>query len=197
METLKTEFDRFEIYSIDEAFLDFSTLTSIDRAMFVKNKIRQWTGIPVSIGIAPTKTLSKIANHIAKNNTKKGVFILNNEINIKKALNTFPVEDLWGIGQRSAHKLKNLGIKTALDFKNAEPTWVKHNLSINGNHIQRELKGEKCYELKTYQSRKKIISTTRSFAKETKNYNLIKEAVSNFANNCAIKLRKKRVVALK
>ena len=84
METLKTEFNRFEIYSIDEAFLDFSALTGIDRAIFIRNKIRQWTGIPVSIGVAPTKTLAKIANHIAKNYTKKGVFILNNEINIKK-----------------------------------------------------------------------------------------------------------------
>tara|TARA_B100001029_G_scaffold129707_1_gene108661 strand:- start:272 stop:1522 length:1251 start_codon:yes stop_codon:yes gene_type:complete len=192
METLKTEFNRFEIYSIDEAFLDFSALTSIDRAIFVRNKIRQWTGIPVSIGIAPTKTLAKIANHIAKNHTKKGVFILNNEINIKRALTTFPVEDLWGIGKRSAYKLKKLGINTALEFKNAQTTWVKKNLSINGTHIQRELKGEQYYKLKTHQSKKKSISTTRSFTKETKNYNLIKEAISNFANNCAIKLRNEK-----
>ena len=192
METLKTEFNKFEIYSIDEAFLDFSALTSIDRAVFIRKKIRQWTGIPVSIGIAPNKTLAKIANHIAKKNTKKGVFILNNKTIIKKSLSAFPVEDLWGVGKRYAHKLKKSGINTALDFKNADTTWIKHNLSINGIHIQRELKGEICYELKTNQERKKSISTTRSFSKETKNYNLIKEAVSNFANNCALKLRNEK-----
>ena len=91
MKILKTEFNKLEVYSIDEAFLDFSAFKSIDRAVFIRNKIRQWTGIPVSIGIAPNKTLAKIANHIAKKHTKKGVFALNNEIIIKRALKTFPV----------------------------------------------------------------------------------------------------------
>jgi len=192
MDVLKTEVKKLEIYSIDEAFLDLSDFRSSERAVFIKKKIKQWTSIPVSIGIAPTKTLAKIANHIAKKNTEKGVFTLNNEMIIKKTLSVFPVENLWGIGRKYAHKLKLSGIKTALDFKNADAKWVKHNLSINGILIQRELKGEQCYKLKTYQSRKKSISTTRSFSKEIKKYSLIKEAVNNFANNCARKLREEK-----
>ena len=197
MEILKTEFNRVEIYSIDEAFLDFSISASIDRAVFIRNKIRQYTGIPVSIGIAPTKTLTKIANHIAKKYTEKGVFILNNEIKINKVLNSYPIEDVWGIGRRYAHKLKQAGIKTALEFKNADTTWIRRNLSVDGIHIQMELKGKQYFNLKTHQSIKKSISTTRSFSKETNNYNIIKDAINTFASNCALKLRKENICCYK
>jgi len=192
METLKTECDRIEIYSIDEAFLDLSSCTSIDKSLFIKHKIQQWTGIPVSIGIAPTKTLAKVANYIAKKHAKQYVFSLSDEIEIENALNNFPIEDLWGIGRKYTNKLKSSGIRTALEFKNADIGWIKKTLSTNGVQIQKELKGEQCYALKTHQSRKKSIATTRSFGKELTDYNLIKEAISNFANNCARKLRKEK-----
>lgn len=192
MNTLKLEVERVEIYSIDEAFLDFSDLATIDRAISIKKKVQQWTGIPVSIGIAPTKSLAKVANHIAKKHIDKGVFILDDESLIKRVLNTFPVEDLWGVGRKYANRLKQSSINTALEFRNADPEWIRKNFSVNGIRLQKELKGQKCYDLEMKPVRKNNICTTRSFGKEIKDYKRIKEAVSAFANTCATKLRKEK-----
>ncbi len=192
MEILKKEVNKIEIYSIDEAFLDLSNYTSVDRVIFIKKNIKRWTGIPVSIGLAPTKTLAKVANYMAKKYTKNGVLILDNKNIIKKALNNLPIENLWGIGRRYSDKLKKSGINTALELRNANTMWVKKNMSTNGILIQKELKGEQCYDFKTYQPRKKSIATTRSFGKEITNYNLIKQAIIHFAVNCAYKLRKEK-----
>ena len=155
MNTLKSEIERVEIYSIDEAFLDFSELSTTDRAISIKKKVQQWTGIPVSFGIAPTKSLAKVANHIAKKYTKKGVFILDDENLIKRALNFFPVEDLWGVGRKYAKRLKQSGINTALEFRNSDPEWIRRNFSVNGVRLQKELQGEKFYDLELNPKRKK------------------------------------------
>ncbi len=192
MNTLKSEVERVEIYSIDEAFLDFSDLVTTDRALSIKRKVQQWTGIPVSIGIAPTKSLAKVANNIAKKYVKKGVFILDDESLIKRVLNVFPVEDLWGVGRKYAKRLKQSGINTALEFIHADPEWIRRNFSVNGVRLQKELKGEKCYDLELRPTRKKNICTSRSFGKEIKDYIRIREAISTFANTCAIKLRKEK-----
>ena len=192
MNTLKSEVERVEIYSIDEAFLDFSELSTTDRAVSIKKKVQQWTGIPISLGIAPTKSLAKVANHIAKKYTKKGVFILDDENLIKRALNFFPVEDLWGVGRKYAKRLKQSGINTALEFRNSDPEWIRRNFSVNGVRLQKELQGEKLYDLELNPKRKKSICTTRSFGKEITDYKRIKEAVSTFANTCATKLRKEK-----
>ena len=189
MNTLKSEISRVEIYSIDEAFLDFSDLYSFDRALSIRKKVKKWTGIPISIGIAPTKTLAKVANHIAKKSTKEGVFILRKS-DIVRALQYLPIEDVWGIGRKNAFKLKQYGVYTALDFRNLNTDWLRKNFSINGVRLQKELRGEICYELEFKKNKKKHICTSRSFGKETNDYNIIRQAVSNFANTCAIKLRK-------
>tara|TARA_B100000900_G_scaffold182029_1_gene154415 strand:- start:2696 stop:3943 length:1248 start_codon:yes stop_codon:yes gene_type:complete len=189
MNTLKSEISRVEIYSIDEAFLDFSDFYSFDRALSIRKKVKRWTGIPISIGIAPTKTLAKVANHIAKKSNKEGVFILRKS-DIVRSLQYLPIEDVWGIGRKNAFKLKQYGVYTALDFRNLNTDWLRKNFSINGVRLQKELRGEICYELEFKKNKKKNICTARSFGKETNDYNIIRQAISNFANTCAIKLRK-------
>ena len=113
MNTIKTEVNQIEVYSIDEAFLDFSDFDE-ERASLIKNKVDKWTGIPISIGIAKTKTLAKVANHIAKKYKREGVFMFDSEDLIRRALNVFPVEDLWGIGRKISKRLKQ-GLVFILD----------------------------------------------------------------------------------
>ena len=192
MNTFRTEVNKMEVYSIDEAFLDFSDLADKERAIQIKKKVQMWTGIPVSIGIAKTKTLAKVANHIAKKYTKAGVFMFDDEDLIRRALNVFPVEDLWGIGKKHAKRLKEVGICTALQFRETDTDWIKRHLSINGVKLQKELKGEICHPLETTIQRKKNICTARSFGTEIKELRKLREAVSSHANTCATKLRKEK-----
>jgi len=192
MSTLKSEVKKVEIYSIDEAFLDLSELYTKDRALYIREKVKRWTGIPISIGIAPTKSLAKVANHIAKKYIKEGVFILDNQELIKRTLSRLKVEELWGIGRKYASKMKQKGIYTALEFRNTNSDWLKKHFSINSVLLQKELYGIKCYDLELNTTRKKNICTSRSFGKEIKEYNQLKEAVSTFANNCSTKLRKEK-----
>ena len=192
MNTFRTEVNKMEVYSIDEAFLDFSDLADKERAIQIKKKVQMWTGIPVSIGIAKTKTLAKVANHIAKKYTKIGCFMFDDEDLIRRALNVFPVEDLWGIGRKHAKRLKEFGIHTALRFREADINWIKRHFSINAVKLQRELKGEICYPLEATIQRKKNICTARSFGTEIKELSKLREAVSSHANTCATKLRKEK-----
>ena len=192
MNTFRTEVNKMEVYSIDEAFLDLSDLADMERAIQIKKKVQMWTGIPVSIGIAKTKTLTKVANHIAKRYTKVGCFMFADEDLIRRALNVFPVEDLWGIGRKHAKRLKEFGIHTALRFRETDINWVKRNFSINAVKLQKELKGEICYPLETTIQRKKNICTARSFGTEIKELSKLREIVSSHANTCATKLRKEK-----
>ena len=190
MNTFRTEVDKMEVYSIDEAFLDFSELADKDRAIKIKEKVQMWTGIPISIGIAKTKTLAKVANYIAKKYTNTGVFMFDDEDLVRRALNVFPVEDLWGIGRQHANRLKEVSICTALQFRETDPGWIKRHLSINGVKLQKELKGEVCYPLEITIRRKKNICISRSFGIEIQELSKLREVVSSYANTCAIKLRK-------
>lgn len=192
MDIFKTEVNKIEVYSIDEAFLDFTDFFDKERLIRLKDKVQKWTGIPISIGLAKTKTLSKIANQIAKKHTKSGVFIFDDKSLVKRVLNVFPIEDLWGIGGKHAKRLKEVGICTALQFRDADENWIKRNLSINGVKIQKELKGEICYSLATNAQRKKNICTSRSFAKEIKDLSELREVISSYADTCAAKLRKEK-----
>ena len=115
MSTMRQEVKAMEVYSIDEAFMDFTGEGNpISKGIALKKKVRQHTGIPISIGIAPTKTLCKVAGLIAKKHTKSGVFVLDKPELINRALKWLAVEDLWGIGRRHAHMLKNMGIPIIL-----------------------------------------------------------------------------------
>ena len=192
MNVMSAEVDKMEIYSIDEAFLDFTDYASKERGVAIKKKVQQWTGIPVSVGIAPTKVLAKVAGHIAKKHTKAGVFMFDDEDLIRRALNVFKVEDLWGIGRKNAKKLKAVSIHTALQFRECDSNWIKRNLSVNGVRLQKELYGEVCYPIEVTRKRKQNICTARSFGTEIKELSKLKEAIGSHANTCATKLRQEK-----
>ena len=192
MNVMRNEVNQMEVYSIDEAFLDFSDYATKERGVALKEKVRQWTGIPVSVGIAHTKVLSKVASHIAKKHTRSGVFMFDDEDLIRRALNVFPVEDLWGVGRKNAKRLKEAGIHTALQFRECDSNWIRRNMSVNGVRLQKELFGEVCYPLELKRNRKKNICTARSFGAELKELSKLKEAISSHANTCARKLREEK-----
>ena len=192
MNVMSPEVKKMEIYSIDEAFLDFTDYASKERGVAIREKVKKWTGIPVSVGIAQTKVLAKVAAHIAKKHTKVGVFMFDDENLIRRALNVFAVEDLWGVGTKTAQKLKAVGIHTALQFRECDSNWVNRNLSVNGVRLQKELFGEVCYPLELTRKRKQNICTARSFGSEIKKLSKLKEAIGSYANTCATKLRKEK-----
>ena len=183
-----------EIYSIDEAFLKFEGFENYNLESYcqeIKNKVLNWTGIPISIGIAPTKVLAKAANRIAKKfpNQTKGVYLINSEEKRIKALKWLKIQDVWGIGFRHTKRLKNIKINTAYNFINLEDGWIRKNMSIVGLRLKKELEGKSVLDLEEVRSPKKAIATTRSFEGTITDYEKIKERISTFAICCAEKLR--------
>ena len=183
-----------EIYSIDEAFLKFEGFDNYDLESYCKKIqkiVLKHTGIPISIGIAPTKALSKVANRIAKKFPEKtnGVHLIDSDKKKLKALKWLKIKDVWGIGFRHTERLKNIGIHTAYDFINLEDGWVRKNMSVVGLRLKKELEGESVLSLEEVRSPKKAIATTRSFEGTIADYEKIKERISTFAICCAEKLR--------
>lgn len=184
---------KLEVYSIDEAFMnmdgiDPSSLPSICSELIVK--IRRWTGIPVSIGIAQTKTLGKVANHFAKKyKGYHGVCVIDTREKMLKALSLTPIGDVWGIGWRGAPKLEAAGLKTALDFVNQPEEWVRSRMGITGVRTWNELQGRRMVEEEKIEKRKSIC-TSRSFADTINDLDELTLRVSDFAGKCAEKLRK-------
>ena len=190
MKILSSESSKIEIYSIDEAFLDFSNIASCkQKALFIREKVKKWTGIPTSVGIAKTKVLAKIANSIAKKYCKNGIFLLDGINLINRALKYFPVQDLWGIGTRLTKFLNSQGIYTAYELSKCNELWIKKNLSILGLKLVKELNGISCFPLENQISPRKNIRTSRSFSSGITKFEDLKESVSCFASNCASKLR--------
>ena len=184
-----------EVYSIDEAFLKFDGFRSDfnykDYGKQIRYAVTKGTGIPVSIGIAPTKSLAKVANKVAKKfpEQTEGVHIIDSDEMRIKALKWLPVEDVWGIGRRHAIRLNKINVKTAYDFSLLPETWVKQHMSIVGLRLHKELNGVKCLDIDLPAS-KKMIATTRSFDKNYSDKKVIKERVTTYAVTCAEKLRK-------
>ena len=193
MQTLAQFTPAMEIYSIDEAFLDltgFVFTTLVDYARDVRKKVKKDTGIPVSIGIAPTKTLAKIANRIAKQSSRAdGVLDLTPEKYRDLALKMIPIEDVWGIGRRLSPFLKQRGINTALDFKIASTSMIKRKMGINGIRIQKELSGESCYPLEAGPTRRKSVAVSRSFKTPVTTLDELSQAISLYISRGAEKLR--------
>ena len=193
MRTLAQHSAAMEIYSIDEAFLDCSGLTAdgLDRfGSQLRKTVKQWTGIPVSIGVAPTKTLAKVANHIAKRlPDNSGVCVLEKEETIEYCLKKLPVEKLWGVGRRYALFLRSWGINTAWNLRRMPEGWVKENMTVVGLRLQKELKGEPCIPMEHNPQKKKEICTSRSFGTMVTELDELKQAVSMYATRCAEKLR--------
>ena len=185
---------RVEIYSIDEAFLDLDSLKEnynlYDFGCHIRSIVRQWTGIPVRIGIAPNKTLSKIAiNEIKRTNQPTSVMHLSNKKQIEDALKHTPVHKVWGVGRRLTNHLNNAGILTALDLANVNPRNIRKQFSVVLERTVRELKGERCLDLDDDISSKKQIVVSRSFGERVSDLKTLKPIVSNFAVRAAEKLR--------
>jgi DNA polymerase V len=194
MDILATHAPEIEIYSIDEAFLKFNNmLPSFDfiaSGNDMRTDVLSSTGIPVSVGIAPTKSLAKVANKIAKKFPKdtNNVYHIANDSQRIKALKWLPIEDVWGIGHRHAKRLQALKINRAYEFTLLPEDWVRKQMSVVGLRLQQELKGIPCLDLDIAQP-KKNIATTRSFDTNHADFNYLRERVVTFAVTCAEKLR--------
>ena len=196
MNLLTTMAPQIEIYSIDEAFLDFEGCDYLDlqeHGLQMVETVTRSTGIPISVGIASTKALSKVANKIAKKfpGQTKGVYLIDNEEKRKKALKWLPIEDVWGIGRRHADRLKALKIMNAFAFTQLPDEWVRKNMSVVGLRLKHELEGKPTLGMERVKD-KKNIATTRSFDENYREIDQLKERVTTFAVTCAEKLRRQK-----
>ncbi|PHX89415.1 MAG: DNA polymerase V UmuC [Pelagibacteraceae bacterium] len=197
MRTLKKFNSAIEIYSIDEAFLDLSNfpdhqIESIGKE--IRATVLQWTGIPTSIGIAQTKTLSKIANHIAKKKLS-GVTNLIGIENIDPILETIDINDVWGVGKQLTKFYKKNGIYNAKQLKNKSNTWIKKNSNVLSSRTALELRGISCIHLETTTTKRKSCVVSRSFGKRIETFQELKEAVANYCLNASEKIRSDSLIA--
>lgn len=182
-----------EVYSIDEAFLDF---TGMDDADFdalghrIARTVRRHTGIPVSIGIAPTKTLAKIASKLCKRYPKlDGACFMHRPEDIRKVLGRFPVNDVWGVGPRWGRMLAEQGVCTAWDFAQLPREWVRRRMGVTGLRTWCELHGEACIGFEEHPADRKRIATTRTFDRDTEDFGELHRRIARYAALCAAKLR--------
>lgn len=186
-----------EPYSIDEAFMNFDGVPVTDfhdYGLQMKSRIMRWLSIPVSVGFAPTKALSKVANKIARKfpNRTQGVYVINSEEKRVKALKWTKIEDVWGIGFRLTKKMQARNINTAYDFTLPQhEAYIKSTMGVVGLRLKYELEGQSVLELEEPKD-KKNIAITRSFAGNITTLDAMKERVSTFATVCAEKLRKQK-----
>ncbi|HGE6124392.1 TPA: translesion error-prone DNA polymerase V subunit UmuC [Vibrio cholerae] len=197
MRTLEEMAPRVEVYSIDEAFLDLTgiepVLSLVEFGQQVRKRIGHWIGITVCVGIAPTKTLAKLANHAAKKYpATQGVVDLTNPERQRRLLALVPVDDVWGVGRRLSKRLNALGITTALDLANASPRAIRDQFSVVLERTVRELNGESCIELEEIPPTKKQIVCSRSFGAKVTQFELLREAVCEYATRATEKLRKEQ-----
>ncbi len=199
IETLAQFAGEIEQYSIDEAFLDLTEFRHFDPVEYgkkIRATIGQWTGIPVSVGIAGTKTLAKAANRVAKKNRQyDGVFSLVDHPDIDEVLKRIEVEDVWGIGYRRAQMLHAAGIHNACSLKYAGDNWIRKQMSITGLRTVMELRGHPCNDMELAPPPKKNIGSSRSFGFRVESLDDLKEAVSAYVSTAASKLRAQKSVA--
>ena len=185
---------RMEVYSIDEAFLDLQHIQQSNQAyefgVYCRNTIRQWVGIPVRIGIAPTKTLAKVASHVAKNQKGgAGVYCLSNKKDIANILKTICIGEVWGVGHRLSKQLNQLGTYSAYDLMQMDIRLIRKKFSIVLERTVRELRGEPCIRIEDHSDPKKQIVVSRSFRGRIDSLDLLKPLISNFAVRAGEKLR--------
>jgi DNA polymerase V len=193
MSILSTYTPKMEIYSIDEAFLSFDGFELIDlnkTGLLMRRNVLRSTGVPVSVGFAPTKALAKVANRIAKKFPERtgGVYSIDTDEKRIKALKWLAIEDVWGIGRKHAKRFQYMSIKTAYDFVQLPDTWIKKNMSVIGLRLKRELEGISSIVMEETNA-KQSIATTRSFDKHYTTFDELKERIVTFAVTCAEKLR--------
>ncbi|MBL8677245.1 MAG: Y-family DNA polymerase, partial [Alphaproteobacteria bacterium] len=191
MEVLKAFSSTLEVYSIDEAFLDLSMLPQNELFAYgcnIKKIVKKWTGIPVSVGIGPTKTLAKVSNSMAKRHPL-GCYALLTPEKIEALLGRISLQEVWGIGPRWAKKLNALGLSTALDLGRADPRWIRKAFNIALAKTALELKGKACLSIGETISPKKSLISSRSFGIPLTTFEDLREAVSFHASSLAHRLR--------
>ncbi|UII77132.1 Y-family DNA polymerase [Flagellimonas sp. HMM57] len=197
MNILSTFTPDVEVYSIDEAFLKFEGFEDYDFKEYGKKiqyKVQKSTGIPISIGIAPTKALAKVANKIAKKFRSRthGVFVIGSDEERIKAIKWTKIETVWGIGHGNLKRLKSKNVKTAYDFIQLSDDWVKKQMAIIGLRLKKDLEGIPTLDLDDDTRDRKAIATTRSFEYTYSDIEDIEERISTFASSCAEKLRSQK-----
>jgi DNA polymerase V len=204
METLRVLLgkENVEVYSVDEAFLNLDEFEGRDLqqvGMHIRETVEQWTGIKVSVGVAPTKVLSKVANHLAKKNklATQCVVVLDTQEKITTALQNTPIGEVWGVGRQYAEKLRDMNaIFTAFDLTKKTTEWAHKNLGgVVGIRLLKELKSESVNEMEKELTVKKMIATTRMFGSAVNNITDIKEAVATYTSRAAEKLRRQKSAA--
>ena len=199
MEILSSFASDIEIYSIDEAFLNLNGFENYELNTYchkIRKIIKKWVGIPVSIGVAPTKTLSKIANLLAKKKLNyNGVCILKNLIEIKNALKLIPIEDVWGIGRKLSLFLKKYNINSAYHFSQMDRGWIRKNMGVVGEKTYLELNGISCLDLDLLPSDKKSCCVSRSFSKPIEKLLDLEESISTYGSRVSEKIREEGLAA--
>jgi DNA polymerase V len=199
METLEQFCPDLEVYSIDEAFLSlvgFERRNLTDYGQQIRQTVKQWTGIPVSVGIAETKTLAKIANRIAKRTPDiGGVCDLLTCPDREALLSQVAVEDVWGIGPNHAHMLTQHGITTAFQLRRVDDQWIRKRMGIVGLRLVMELRGVSCLDLEQCPAPKQSLTCSRAFGKLISTLGEMEEAVSVYTSRVAEKLRRERLAA--
>lgn len=199
METLATLTPALEVYSIDEAFIEVPRSATDPEAygQEVRQRVHQWTGLPVGVGIAPTKALCKVASRMAKRQRERSrnVFVIADEPARIACLRELPVEEIWGIGKRIASRLHQRGVHHALDFTRLPDTWVRKELTVTGLRLKRELEGIPQLELEIDPPAKQMIGTAKSFGRNLEDESLIREALAWYVAEVAVKLRRQRRIA--
>ena len=191
MKTLKQFSPHMEVYSVDEAFLDLSSIKDenlLEHGYEIRRTILKWTGIPTSIGIAKTKTLSKAANLIAKKE-KSGVVSLINSKFIDETLSKIKINDVWGVGRQLTKLYIKSGINTASQLKNVSNTWVKKNTNVFGSRTAMELKGIPCISFEYHKEKRKNCCVSRSFGKKVTELEELKQSITTHCLNAAEKIR--------
>ena len=199
MQTLEEFSPEMEIYSIDEAFLNLNGFRQRDLEDYgrrIREKVRKWTGIPVSVGISRTKTLAKIANRFAKRYSGyKGCLVLLDDERIEKALNLTPVAEIWGIGRQYDRFLRQNGILNAWQLRNAPENFIDHYLTSTGHKTVLELQGFACIRMEEAPAPKRSVVCSRSFGRQVEELKDLEEAVSEYVTRAAEKLRAQHSVA--
>jgi DNA polymerase V len=191
MMTLQVLFPQVEVYSIDEAFLHLQGGDNLqEKATKARETVYQWLGLPVSIGIGPTKTLAKLANKLAKDR-KVGVFVLKEKDKIQNELSRYPIEDIWGVGRQIARSLRDQGLITALDLQQLDPRSARQQYTVIGERLVRELRGEPCLAVEDQRSDKKSMQIGRSFSRPIRCLFEMEQAVTTYVSRLAEKLRQR------
>lgn len=187
-----------EVYSIDEAFLNLEGIQNLQiLGSEIVRQVTRGTGIPVSVGIAPTKTLAKVANKFAKKYPAYNrLCIIDTEDKRTKALQLTGIGDVWGIGRKQAAKLEKQGVRIAYDFTQLPGSWVRKNMTVTGERTWKELRGISCIDMEIAPPAKKQICTSRSFGKMVEDIDTMSEAIATHASTCAKKLRQQKSYAM-